>query len=81
METMRLLQGGRSGKDRRQRQEASLLRGRERRLRQVRRESDIALIQEQFRRGQERRQPNASFPIPTLESRQGEERRAAERPD
>jgi septum formation inhibitor MinC len=79
METMKLLQGGRGGKDRRQRQEASLFRERERRSRQVRRQSDIVLIQQQIRSGQERRQPNASFPIPTLERRQYGERRASER--
>jgi len=79
METMKLLQGGRGGKDRRQRQEGSLSRERERRLRQVRRHSDIALVQQQIRSGQDRRRPNASFPIPTLESRQHSERRAAER--
>jgi len=81
METMKLLQGGRSGKDRRQRQEASLFRERERRLRQVRRQSDIVRVQQQIRSGQERRQPNASFPISTLERRQCDKRRAGERPD
>jgi hypothetical protein len=81
METMKRLQGGRSEKDRRQRQEASLFRERERRLHLVKRQSDIVLIQQQIRGGEDRRQPNASFPIPTLESRQCEERRTAERSD